>query len=86
MWLGQWGGGELSLGREGAWRPPGDGRGARGGCRPSSEVGEDEEDPDEVSSEPRDMDGDFADSWSSMDRERNRRIRTGTFSSLYSTK
>lgn len=65
MWLGQWGGGELSLGKEGACSPPGDGRGARGGWQSWSEVGE--EDPDEVTSEPRDVDGDFTPRCSSVD-------------------
>lgn len=65
MWLGQWGGGELSLGKEGAWSPPGDGRGARGGWHSWREVGDEEEDPDEVTSEPRDVEGDFIPRWSS---------------------
>lgn len=67
MWLGQWGGGELSLGKEGAWSPPGDGRGARGGWQSWRDVGDEEEDPDEVTSEPRDVDGDFKPRWSSVD-------------------
>ena len=70
MWLGQWGGGELSLGREGAWSPPRDGRGARGGWQSCSEVGEDEEEPEEVNSEPSDVEGDFTPRWSSEEHQR----------------
>lgn len=70
MWLGQWSGGELSLGKEGAWSPPGDGRGARGGWQSGREVGDEEEDPDEVTSEPRDVDGDFTPRWSSEDGQK----------------
>lgn len=74
MWLGQWGGGELSLGKEGAWSPPGDGRGARGGWHSCREVGEDEEeDPDEVKSEPRDVDGDFKPRWSSENGQKQKK-------------
>ena len=54
MLLDQWGGGEFSLGRDGAWSPPGDWRGARGGWQSWREVGEDE-DEEEVSSEPREV-------------------------------
>lgn len=47
------------MGKEGAWSPPGDGRGASGGWQSWREVGDEDEDPDEVRSEPRDVEGDF---------------------------
>lgn len=45
---------------------------ARGGWQSCREVGEEEEEPDEVRSDPRDVDGDFKLRWSSEDQlERN---------------
>lgn len=73
MWLGQCGGGELSLGKDGAWSPPGDGRVAKGGWQSWREVGDEEDDPDEVTSEPRDVDGDFISRCSSEDEQKKGR-------------
>ena len=83
MWFGQWGGGELSLGKDGAWSPPGDGRGASGGWQSWREVGDEEEEPDEVSSEPSDVEGDFTARWSSMYTKKETKSFINTYTITY---